>query len=233
MRPIRIGMLIVCIGAVRLGAAEDAPAPESGGIVEGRVTYEADAARPWRFQRYYVKQPQTGELAEAVVALRGRALRSVASPGPQEPHTVDQFNFQFVPETTAIRAGESVTFTNSDLTTHNVRSTSGIATFNVTMEADDEYTHRFDQAGGTSSPVTLGCVYHGGMRAWVYVFDHPFFTVTGEEGRFRFEDVPPGRYTLEMVHPAGQLRWRETVVVKPQEPVRVDIRLSPDHRTLP
>jgi hypothetical protein len=76
-------------------------------------------------------------------------------------------------------------------------------------------------------------VYHGGMRAWVYVFDHPFFAVTGEDGRFRFQDVPSGRYTLEMVHPAGQLRWKESVVVMAGESTTLDIRLSPDQKLLP
>ncbi|MGD9855376.1 MAG: carboxypeptidase regulatory-like domain-containing protein [Planctomycetaceae bacterium] len=214
------------------GAGDERPGAP-GGVVEGRIVYAADPARPWRFQRYYVKQPKAGGLAEAVVALRGRELNSVPSPSTEDrTHTIDQFNFQFIPETTAIRAGESITFSNSDLSTHNVKSTAGIATFNFNLEADDEHTQRFDRAGGMSSPVTLGCVYHGGMRAWVYVFDHPFFTVTGEDGRFRFEHVPPGRYTLELVHPAGQLRWKDTIVVAAGEAVTLDVRLSPDHKTL-
>ncbi len=231
--------LIVAVACGVGAAADDATrrttkgTSATGGIVEGRVVYETDSARPWRYRRYYVKHRKSGELAEAVVALRGRALKSVPSPpGAKTDHEIDQFNFQFVPETTAIRAGESITFSNSDMTTHNVKSAASIATFNVNMQTDDEYTYRFERAGGMRSPVTLGCVYHGGMRAWVYVFDHPFFVVTGEDGRFRFEDVPPGRYTLEMVHPAGKLRWKDTVVVKAGGTVTVDVRLSPDQKTL-
>jgi plastocyanin len=173
-------------------------------------------------------------LAEAVVALRGRALKHIHSALPPASRVVDQFNYQFVPETTAIRAGETVTFTNSDATTHNVRSAASIAMFNITMEADDEFTYRFDRAGGLTSPVLLDCVYHGGMRGWIYVFDHPYFAVTGPDGRFRFEEVPPGRYTLEMVHPAGGLRWKQAieVVLNENEDLTVDIRLSPDHKRL-
>ena len=144
-------------------------------------------------------------------------------------------NYQFVPETLAIRAGDSVTFTNSDATTHNVRSAAGIATFNITLDAEDEFAYRFERAGGLASPVLLGCVYHGGMRAWIYVFDHPCFAVTGPDGRFRFEQVPPGRYTLEAVHPAGGLRWKQTIVIAPheKEELTADIRLTPDHKTSP
>ncbi len=233
---LRILALIAAAAACSGGVAADDVVPATVatvGVVEGRVVYEADSARPWRFRRYYVKHRQSGELAEAVVALRGRSLKSVPSPPrAKTDHKIDQFNFQFVPETTAIRAGESITFSNSDMTTHNVKSAAGIATFNVNMQTGDEFTHRFERAGGMRSPVTLGCVYHGGMRAWVYVFDHPFFSVTGEAGRFRFEDVPPGRYTLEMVHPAGKLRWKKTVIVKAGETATVEIRLSPDQKTL-
>lgn len=226
-------LLLILVAAGGFAGASAAAGESKGGVVEGRVSYEPDAARPWRYQRYYVKRPDSGELAEAVVALRGNALQDVPSPASAKAeHTIDQFNYQFVPETTAIRAGDRVTFTNSDMTTHNVKSASSIATFNVNLEAEDEYVFRFERAGGMRSPVTLGCVYHGGMRAWVYVFDHPFFAVTQEDGRFRFEDVPPGRYTLELVHPAGGLRWKDTVVVAADETTTVNIRLSPDQKTL-
>jgi hypothetical protein len=67
------------------------------------------------------------------------------------------------------------------------------------------------------------------MRGWVYVFDHPFFKVTGSDGAYRLEHVPPGKYRLEMVHPAGQLRGSDEIEVKAGQVTRKDIRVSPDH----
>ena len=221
-----------CLGGIRCSLADDSQVSAIVGIVKGRVTYESDKSRPWRYQRYYVKNAKSGELAEAVVALRGRELRNVPNVEPPVDPTIDQFNFQFVPETTAIRAGQSIKFTNSDSTTHNVRSVASIAEFNFNLEAEDEQTQRFERAGGLRSPVTLGCVYHGGMRAWIYVLDHPFFTVTKPDGEFEFAGVPPGKYTLEMVHPAGQLRWTQPVEVIVDGTVEVEIRVSPDQKTL-
>ncbi|MCA9026979.1 MAG: hypothetical protein KDA86_17360 [Planctomycetaceae bacterium] len=212
--------------------AEETSNGTSSGVVKGRVIYQPDKERPWRYQRYYVKTPKSGELAEAVVALRGQGLRDVPAGKQVEAPKIDQFNFRFVPETTAIRAGQSIKFTNSDSTTHNIRSVASIAPFNVNLESEDEYVHRFERAGDLRSPITLGCVYHGGMRAWVYVFDHPFFKVTEQDGEFDFRGVPAGKYTLEMVHPAGQLRWKDTVVVTEKETVEVEIRVSPDQKTL-
>jgi hypothetical protein len=38
------------------------------------------------------------------------------------------------------------------------------------------------------------------MAAWVGVFDHPFFAVTDEKGRFEIQGLPPGKYTVAVWH---------------------------------
>ena len=88
----------------------------------------------------------------------------------------------------------------------------------------------FERAVSIRRPVRLGCAYHSSMRAWIYVFDHPFYQLTGEDGRFRLAGVPPGEYRLEVAHPAGGLRWSQRVTIKPGESVKIDIRLSADDR---
>jgi plastocyanin len=206
-------------------AARSAPA---AGTIEGIVTYQADAARPWRYARYYVKQAKTGELAEAVVALRARPVNDTQRAA--ETVVIDQQNFQFQPETVAIRRGDSVKFTNADAATHNVQASSDIATFNANMAGGGEHTVKFDRAGGLNQSVQIGCVFHSAMRAWVFVFDHPWYQVTAASGKFRLQDVPPGPYDLEMVHMAGGLRLRKRVEVKAGETLRVDIRVSADDK---
>jgi plastocyanin len=234
-----IAVLVGCVGgALRAddagtpAAQESKSSAETVGTISGTVIYTADPEQPWRYQRYYVKGRDAGPLGEALVVLRGSRLRNWPPPAQPQSATVDQFNFQFVPELLAIRTGDSVKFTNSDTTIHNVRSTATIAPFNINLEADDEYTHTFKRAGDLRTPVTLGCVYHGGMRAWIYVFDHPFFQVTEQAGAFRFENVPAGRYTLEMIHPAGQLRWTRPVTVAAGGEQTIDINVSAAQKTL-
>jgi hypothetical protein len=34
------------------------------------------------------------------------------------------------------------------------------------------------------------------MRSWLVVADHPFYTITGDDGEFTLGKVPPGQYTL-------------------------------------
>ncbi len=218
---------VVLMGVVGLFVAVELRADELG-VIEGTVSYQADGARPWRYARYYVKQAKTGELAEAVVALRAKP----AVDGARQPRivVVDQENFLFTPETVVLQRGDSIKFTNADQATHNVQSSSEIAAFNANLPRDGEFVVRFEKAGGVRQPVTVGCVFHSAMRANIFVFDHPWCQLTAADGKFRLADVPPGEYDLEVAHPAGELRSRRKVMVKAGEVVRIDFRLSADDK---
>jgi plastocyanin len=217
-----LGWLVAAMmGRVRAQSA-------ANGVIEGTVSYQADAARPWRYARYYVRQAKTGELAEAVVAIRAKAAGDSARGA--ETVVIDQENFQFQPETVAIRRGDSVKFTNADAATHNVQASGEIAAFNVNMPGGGDHTVKFERAGGVRQPVQIGCVFHSAMRAWIFVFDHPWYQVTVASGKFRLADVPPGSYELEMAHPAGGLKWRKRVEVKAGDVTRIDIRVSADDK---
>ena len=208
----------------RIARAEEVPVT---GTIRGTVVYRADRARPWRFGRYYIKSSQAGLLAEAVVGLQARKLtRPNTSPRAVR---VDQVNHQFTPETIAIRDGDSVRFANSDKELHSVKTSDPRNSFNITVAKGDEYTHTFRHVADFR-PVVLGCAFHGAMRGWIYIFNHPYFAVTKANGEFVLHDVPPGTYTLRMVHPAGELVWRESVSVSAGETVSVSVEVSPDDR---
>ena len=38
------------------------------------------------------------------------------------------------------------------------------------------------------------------MRAYIGVVSHPFFAVTGDDGTFTLKGLPPGTYTIQIVH---------------------------------
>ena len=100
-------LLVVVAATVSRGGNANAIASEFAsehGTIEGAVTYRADAKRPWRYARYYVKNAKSGELAEAVVALRGKSLEK-SKPAAPATVKIDQKDFQFVPELVAIRHG--------------------------------------------------------------------------------------------------------------------------------
>lgn len=54
---------------------------------------------------------------------------------------------------------------------------------------------------------------HPWVRAWIVVAPHPFVAVTDADGQFRFDGVPPGRYTM--------VTWHERLGVKRSQ-LRVD-----------
>jgi plastocyanin len=115
---------------------------------------------------------------------------------------VDQVDYAFAPRVLAVQEGKAVTFKNSDPANHNVRTTAGNKTneFNMFTGVDGKYEHRFGLEP-QHQPVRLGCDIHPWMRAWIYVFDHPYFGVTDEGGRFQISGIPPGAYQLHTVQP--------------------------------
>ena len=228
--------------AISLGSALKANEPavpqrraaasgELTGTIEGTVFYQIGSKRSWRYARYYIKDPNQGQLAEAVVALKSRTLEKRERLKCPATVVVDQKNFCFIPETVAIRAGDRVKFTNSDKAVHNIKTVHPKLSFNRNMPSGGEHVETFTHAGGIRQPYRIGCVYHSSMQAWVFVLDHPYFEVTLADGRFRLKDVPVGRYDLEMIHPAGQLRWTKEVHVEPNKTTQVEIRVSADDKT--
>ncbi len=229
-RRILVAVLLGCLVAPGTVVAQNEDTAK-GGTIEGVVTYEADSKRPWRYSRYYIKNRKAGLLAEAVVALESKSLDKTKRTTQPNTAVMDQQNFQFVPETLAIQAGDRVKFLNSDGVTHNVLTSHLYHSFNVNLGGGEVHIETFKKGGGIKRPYFLGCAYHSAMRAWIYVFNHPYFQMTKADGRFRLSDVPPGKYELKLVHPAGELSWSQKVNVEAGKTLKFEIKLSPDHKS--
>ncbi|MEX2288434.1 MAG: plastocyanin/azurin family copper-binding protein [Planctomycetaceae bacterium] len=199
------------------------------GTIQGTVSYTSDAKRPWRYARYYVDDKNAGRLAESLVCLRLMKPTEGTPKREQAKVVIDQKDFRFIPETIAIRAGDRVKFTNSDFSVHNVSTNNDLHPFDLTLGHDDEAVEAFPRAGGPRRPIVIGCKFHGSMRAWIYVFDHPWYQVTAADGAFSLKEVPAGVYQLEMVHSAGQLRWNQRVEIAAGQTHTMAITVSPDN----
>jgi hypothetical protein len=71
--------------------------------------------------------------------------------------------------------------------------------FNIAMPtANREIATKVVRARGIG--LRLQCDVHVHMNAWVAALDHPYFTVTDEQGRFEIHGIPPGSYTLVAWH---------------------------------
>jgi hypothetical protein len=68
-------------------------------------------------------------------------------------------------------------------------------------------------AGRESGIVELRCREHPWAVAYLASFDHPYYAVTGADGRFRLDSVPPGRYVLKVWHPRAAQVVSQTVEI--------------------
>jgi plastocyanin len=104
-----------------------------------------------------------------------------------------QKNKTFSPHVVAVTQGTEIEFPNHDLFFHNVSSIHQGKTFDLGLyESGAARRVRFNQAGVTH----IFCNIHPEMSAVVMVLGTRYFAVSGEEGRFQINRVPPGRYKL-------------------------------------
>jgi plastocyanin len=202
------------------------------GIIEGVVLYQPDPGRRWQQQTYYLRKPETGELAQAVVTLqaKGKPMRHKDTGRPNKVVEMDQVNFRFVPDTISIQSGDFVEFKNSDEALHNVMNPTSSNPFNINLpRKGSRHLQKFETAGGLQNPLRISCLYHVAMRGWIFVFNHPYHQVTDTDGRFRLVNIPAGEYELALRHAAGNLEWSKTITIKAGRTSLFKIRLSPDN----
>ena len=205
------------LGAVvALGMAAVAARPEgASGSVAGtvRLSGEPPAIRPTtlpanhhcvetsgrRLPQLQVVVGPDGGLANVFVRLAGDGLATAVSPVPEEAVVVEQRGCVYHPRMTGGRAGQTLRVVNLDDFFHNVRSVSELGSdFNISqpfsgMEFDFELE-------AEQVMLRLRCDIHPWMDAYVGVAEHPWFAVTGEDGRFDLEGVPPGSYEVVLWH---------------------------------
>ncbi len=189
--------------------------PQDPVRVEGIVTYTGPLPEPipiteaGTVRQLIEIEPKTKGLKDAVVWLDAvPAAGKPATLSRANPVQMDQRDYRFVPHVLAVDEGQEVEFLNNDVANHGVSAASFEAEnrFNMTTPPGGSYKHRF---AASKRPVAIGCPIHAAMSAWIYVFDHPYHTVTDETGSFRLPPVPPGRYTLRVCHPNGGMDRRQ------------------------
>jgi plastocyanin len=184
----------------------------AGGSIRGRVEIRHAAPVPERRPNVAaLGSPADADLSEgrkSVVYLESapRGAFEQIEPGHA---AMDQRNEAFVPHLLAITVGTIVDFPNSDRLYHNVFSLSKTKTFDLgRYAAGHSKPVRFDRPG----IVRVFCDIHSHMNAFILVFNHPFFAMTDEEGRYRIDNVPPGMYNV--------IAWNEGTSSEPR-PVMV------------
>jgi len=214
-----------------LGEDEDRPTNKDLVDIRGSVTYQADPQRPWRLKRYFV-HGQEGRMSEAVVELIPIDPKPQAYEAPSSYQTflMDQKDHMFLPETLVMRLGESVRFLNSESALHNVRCLETDPPLHVNLALGEDHLFKPQKAHGARDPLDITCVFHGAMKAWIFVFDHPYFQLTDRSGVFHFKDVPGGTYRMRVAHASGDLIFQSEARVIGKDTPPWIMTLNPDHQ---
>jgi plastocyanin len=113
---------------------------------------------------------------------------------------MDQKQCSFIPRVVIVPVGGTVEFLNSDRLLHNVRSNGKEnPPFNRAQPHARSISFTFKQP----EVLRVDCDLHSWMRGWVVVAEHPFYVVTNAQGEFVLENVPQGKYTLQV--------WQESL----------------------
>jgi plastocyanin len=138
-----------------------------------------------------------GELADVVVSLKGISGKSTGASVARA--VLDQKGALYTPQILAIQTGQKLIVKNSDALVHNVHTTptANPESNQVQMGGGPDLTYTFDKP---EAFLKFKCDVHPWMFAWVTVVDHPYFAVSGADGKFTIKNVPPGKYMLEAAH---------------------------------
>ena len=164
-----------------------------------------------------VRKGIASDAANAVVWIEG--LKAPGGPRPLRGEMKSQGK-KFVPRVVAVEKSAEVDFPNADAIFHNVFSVSPANRFDLGLyRSGGSKQKRFDEAG----LVRVYCNIHPQMVGFVMVVDSDFAAVTGADGSFRFENVPPGTWSVKIWHEEGgegsapvnvRARTEATVAVK-------------------
>lgn len=77
-----------------------------------------------------------------------------------------------------------------------------------------------------SGIVEVRCTIHPWTRAYIAVFDHPYFAVTGSDGSFKIDSLPPGTYKMMVWHEGIEKPVEQPVQVAANGAAKVDVSIK-------
>lgn len=151
-------------------------------------------------------------------------VRGVPDSRPEplpHPAVIDQTDKTFHPRVTVVPVGSTVDFPNNDRVFHNVFSLSRPATFDLGLyKSGTSKSVTFEEAG----VVDVYCNIHPEMAAKVVVVDTEHYAVTGPDGAFVLDGIPPGTYPIVAWQADGDL-YQGQVEVRAGTTTTFDIEL--------
>jgi hypothetical protein len=146
---------------------------------------------------------------------------------PKEEVVIDQPRCQFIPHAQAMRKGQVLIAKNSSTIPHS---------FKYEGHPVHNPGSNFILPAGAKVPIKnlkadklrilVSCAYHSWMSALVRVYDHPYYAVTDQDGKFEIKLAPAGTYRLKIWHVTGWLGGAQgakgmAITIQPDQTVDV------------
>jgi hypothetical protein len=159
-----------------------------------------------------------GGLKNVVLFIEGTPIQGLS---PQRENVIESTGCRFSPRVMAMVKGEKLIVKNSDPKLHIAHSyldQRTVFTLSLPFRGTRlEITQKIRKPG----ILKVLCDTHAWMKAYIHVFDHPFFAVTDERGTFSIANIRAGQYTLKAWHEEAGIQSKEVVV-----PEEGEIRVS-------
>jgi hypothetical protein len=118
---------------------------------------------------------------------------------------IDQPCCMFVDRVTCARVGDTVVVKNPVAFAHNFfwdSANNGSHNVNVPAPGQWKMPKPLVQE---ATPIQYKCTIHPWMAGYVRIFDHPYFAVTDEDGKFEIKNAPAGKFRIVYWHENGLL----------------------------
>ncbi len=139
---------------------------------------------------------------------------------PTTPVVLDQKGCMYEPRVLAVMTRQPFEVHNEDQTIHNVHP----------MPRENRAWNKSEPVGDPpieasfTKPelaIPIACNIHPWMRAFMFVFAHPYFAITPKTGDFELKGIPPGTYMIEAWHERFGFQ-DQTVTLGPKESQTLD-----------
>lgn len=196
------------------GGAAATPDEANGGTITGKVAFDGakPAAKTIDMSAVPVctRAHPTPQKSEEVMVNDNNTLKNVfvwVKSGlpdktwqvPTTTVTLDQHGCMYQPHVIGVMAGQNIDIKNSDPTNHNIHP---LPTTNQEWNESQPpgSADKMQSFPRQEVLIAVKCNIHPWMRSYIGVVSHPFFAVTGDDGSYTIKGLPPGTYTIEIVH---------------------------------
>lgn len=188
--------------------------PATAATITGKVAFTGEKPRQVRIRMDAVPvcmqaNPDPVYLQEVVVndndtlsnvfVYVKEGLGDARYPAPAGEAELSQDGCMYTPHVVGMTVGQSIRFKNGDPTNHNVHPLP-MQNREWNQSQPPGAADIVQQFPRPEVMIPVKCNVHPWMIAYVGVLPHPFFSVTGSDGSFEIEGLPPGDYVIEVWH---------------------------------